>query len=960
MSTINKKTKPIKNSDIARCYQIRPSIADFLPWCDYNEKHKVFLLEDHLTLATVFSIRPIACEAHPESMMQAISRSLKDAIQNSIPCEKNNPWILQLFSVRDNNLIKPLKLMANSIVPERLNDDFVKAHMRTMQEHFNYISRPGGVFFDQQVTQQLFRGGYLNTYAVLYCRQPEITGKNQHYNSLEQIKRVSRKLADQWRQCGLGVKRLSGNDFYHWMVRWFNPRPKQTGGDIEKLLNKLTFPQKNKKPFGWDLSEQLFFSAPESFEEGWLFDGLPHKVLTIQSLSVDPTVGHLSAERKRGADDKVFHLLDQLPEGSIFSMSIVMQAQSEAELHLKKIHDSAVGRHALAMKVKGEVETAQKEIADGDYLLPTVMAVYIRGNDLHELHEHEAQTEVLLNSNGFKVITDDELYPIDAYLRYLPMSYNFEFDKKYSYRSRYLLLSDIAKLLPVYGRSRGTENPGMVLFNRGGEPLLYDVFKDRTKNAHLLLLGETGTGKSNLLNFLAMQMLTLYNPRLFFIEAGGSFDLLADYCASLGLSINKVKIDPKQPISLNPFAQGLKVLDQVAEIAAQTEAQRAKLIENTQERLEEELNPLVSETTKSCFGSGRHELDGSCRVQKSEHDEIEAVTDPTFINSSEDEEIESRDILGDMVLATLVMITGGERKEEERITRADRMLIMDAILEAARTVKTSGIPQMIAADVVAAFEVLAQKLDPQRDADKIRRAREMADGLRYFIQDPVSSQFFNAYGEPWPLVDITVVDFGLFAQEGYEAQRSIAFSGVVGKILSLAESNQSSNRPMISIFDENHLFSKLPLLAAIQTRIAKMGRKLGLWLWLATQNLKDFSDEARKMLSLVETWLCLALPPDEIDQIERFKPLTEEQRALFLSARKEKGKYTEGVLIASRLQALFRNVPPRLYLAMAATEQHEKYERKQLMKKMQCSELDVVRYIADQMMQKPIEGPIDD
>ncbi len=921
-----KKNEAIKKSDVARGYDKRPSIADFLPWCDYNEKHKVFLLEDRLTLATVFSIRPIACEARPDSMMREIARSLKDALQNAIPCEKNNPWILQLFTVRERNLSKPMQLIRDAIPADRLEEPLVKAHLETMQAHFDYVSRPEGIFVDTQVTQQIFRGGYLNTYAVLYRRHDESSNKNARYNALEQIKRISRKLADQWRQCGLGVKRLTADEFYRWMVRWFNPKPKQTKGDIEALLNTVTFPKADEKPFGWDFTEQLFFSSPESYEEGWLFDGLPHKVLTIQSLSADPVVGHLSAERKRGTDDKVFHLLDQLPEGSIFSMSIVMQVQSEVELHLKQIHDSAVGRHALALKVKGEVETAQKAIADSDYLLPTVMAVYVRGNDFDELREREAQTEVLLNSNGFKVITDDELYPIDAYLHYLPMSYDFQFDRKNSYRSRYLLLSDIAKLLPVYGRSRGTEHPGMVLFNRGGEPLLYDILKDRTKNAHLLLLGETGTGKSNLLNFLAMQLLTLYNPRLFFIEAGGSFDLLADYCASLGLIINKIKIDPKRPISLNPFAQGLKVLDQVAELAAQGEAQRAKLIEDSETRLENDLD--------------KNNVD--------------------VFNGAEEAEGESRDILGDMVLAALVMITGGERKEEERITRADRMLIMDAILEAARTVKASGFPQMIAQDVANAFEVIANKLDAQRDIDKIRRAREMADSLRYFIQDPVSSQFFNSYGEPWPLADITVVDFGLFAQEGYEAQRSIAFAGVVGKILSLAESNQYSHRPMVSIFDENHLFSKLPLLATIQTRIAKMGRKLGLWLWLATQNLKDFPEEAKKILTLVENWMCLALPLYEIDQIERFKQLTEEQRALFLSARKEKGKYTEGVLLTPTLQTLFRNVPPALYLAMAATEQYEKHERKQLMQKLQCSELEVVHHIARQMMQKPMEEMRDD
>ena len=114
------------------------------------------------------------------------------------------------------------------------------------------------------------------------------------------------------------------------------------------------------------------------------------------------------------------------------------------------------------------------------------------------------------------------------------------------------------------------------------------------------------------------------------------------------------------------------------------------------------------------------------------------------------------------------------------------------------------------------------------------------------------------------------------------------------------------------------------------------------------------------MLSLIETWMCLALPPDEIDQIERFKPLTPEQRELFLSAKKEKGKYTEGVLLSPKLQGLFRNVPPRLYLAMAATEQDEKHQRRSLMEKLKLSELEVVEYIAEEMMRQKIEDGRDD
>jgi conjugative transfer ATPase len=544
---------------------------------------------------------------------------------------------------------------------------------------------------------------------------------------------------------------------------------------------------------------------------------------------------------------------------------------------------------------------------------------------------------VLLNSNGFKVITDDELFPIDAYLRYLPMCYDPRFDRHNSHRSRYILLSELAKLLPFYGRSRGSDHPGFVAFNRGGEPWYYDILKDRTKNPHAFILGDTGTGKSALCNFLIMQALAIHNPRVFIIEAGGSFDLLADYCKTLGLSINKVKIDTARPVSLNPFGHGMAALDQVE---ALDQKAQTRFLEREAERLAKDEDDIK-------------------KAAKAATAETPELTAESTDNETDDGE-GSRDPLGDMVLAALVMITGGEKKEEARLKRSDRVLIMEAIIDAARFIRARGGDQMIASDIVDAFERSAQALDPVRDADRIKRSRDMANGMRVFTRDPVSRQFFDVPGSPWAAADVTVVDFGLFKEEGYEAQRSVAFAGCVSKMLTIAEASQYDNRPIIALFDENHLFTSVPLLASIQTRIAKMGRKLGLGLWLATQNMKDFANESRKMLSLLETWIVLATTSDELKLLERFKPITTEQRDLILSAKKSPRQYTEGVLLSPRHEGLFRNVPPRPYLTMAWTEPTEKNLRRAVMAERGGTELDAAFYLARQMMEKPPEEGHDD
>lgn len=910
-----KKINPknhIKTEDVMRSYTQSPTFMNRLPWRDYNTKHKCFLLEDNESLGVCFNITPIPCEARPSKMMEEISHAISEAIKNSIPCEKDNPWILQVYVKKKSDLTSFYEEVENYFPAHRKEQPLTKEYLSILKEHLRFVSQKGGIFLDSQVTNIAFRGGVMQVYAVLYRRNQSNQKKQAaRRSSLEEILRIARKFSDQLRSCGLRIRRMKGDDFYTWMSEWFNP--------LKRF--DMSMPTEQQKTVGFDLAEQLFFSTPESFEEGWRFDGLPHKLLTIQSMTSNPAIGHLSAERTRQVDDKVFHLMDHLPEDSVFVLNIVMQAPSEAALHLKTIHHSAVGSHAQALKVQHEVAIAEKALANGDYLFPMVMGVYLKGENMDDLHTKEAQTEVLLNNNSFKVITDHELFPIDAYLRYLPMNYDYAFDKRHAHRSRYFLMSDIAKLLPFYGRSRGTGHPGTIFFNRGGEPWTCDIKKDKSKNAHMLVLGETGTGKSSLFNFLITQDIALYQSKFFIIDAGGSYALLGDYYKSLGLTVNKIKIDPNHPVSLNPFADGLRIIEQLSPLPQE---EREKFLVVSCEKLIQEQEDNLTQT------------------------------------SSDLSDDEPRDILGDMVLAALIMITGGEKREEEAIRRSDRMLIMDAIISAAYFVQNQQREQMIASDIVDAFDRIAETLDGRRDTEKIRRAREMADAMRYFTKDPVSSRFFNTIGNPWIPADVTIIDVGLFAREGYEAHRSIAFAGVMNKILSLAETNQNSEQSINVVCDENHIFTSIPLLADIETRITKMGRKLGLWLWLGTQNMRDFADGARRMLSQIEFWICLSLPPDEIEQIERFKTLSEEERGLHLSARKEKGKFTEGVFLSPKIKGLFRNIPPRLFLAMAATDQDEKNHRLKISQQYQCSEIDAVKIIAKHMLMLKEEAHQDD
>jgi hypothetical protein len=214
----------------------------------------------------------------------------------------------------------------------------------------------------------------------------------------------------------------------------------------------------------------------------------------------------------------------------------------------------------------------------------------------------------------------------------------------------------------------------------------------------------------------------------------------------------------------------------------------------------------------------------------------------------------ARDILGEMEIAARIMITGGDEREDARMTRADRLLIRNAIYRAAERARNSSQDQVLTADVVAGLRALGSS----EALAEIRRHRatEMADGMALFCSG-LAGKFFNRPGTRWPEVDVTILDMGLLAREGYEDQLTVAYISMMSHINGLVETCQHEQRPTLVVTDEGHIITTNPLLARYVVKITKMWRKLGAWFWIATQTLEDFPDVSRSMLNMMEWWLCL-------------------------------------------------------------------------------------------------------
>jgi len=884
--------RPITRAEVQGLY-IRPnSFTNLLPWVEYDPASQAFLLEDGVSVGALIEVTPVGTEAMAAEALARLRDNLQSVLTDAIP-EDGAPWVLQLYVQDEPSLDILARQVRDHIHPRARDTDFTRDYLDRLIAHLARVSAPGGLFHDTTVTGSPWRGQVRRIRAVLYRRlQRDMPSSGLAPENV--LNDVCVKLTSALIAAGFQARRCGGKDFYEWMLRWFNPAPAIMNGDPERLLAAAPYPGDEELPFGRDFAELLTLSMPRSDAQtaSWWFDGLPHKFVTVQALRRAPAVGHMTAERSTG--DNVYALFDRLPEHTVMVMTLIIKPQDTVRNHVATVKRASVGDGAEAVITRADAEAVELEMARGNKLYPLAMGFYVRGQALADLRANVNRLNALLVSNGLQSITEEaDLLALDSYVRNLPMAYDASLDRV-SRRSRLVFARHTASLLPLYGRTRGSGHPGLVFFNRGAEPLVFDPLNpdDRKKNAHMLILGPTGAGKSAMLVYLLMQMAAMYRPRMFIIEAGNSFGLLGKHFAAHGVTVNQASLHPGADVSLPPFSDAIK------------------LAGNRPAAMPDEV-----------------ELD----------DDSDEVDD------------ERRDLLGEMEIAARIMITGGDVREDARMTRADRLLIRHAILKAAADVRAGGRDQVLTRDVVDALRDLATEASlPEH---RRHRATEMADGMELFCSG-LAGHFFDRPGVRWPDTDVTIVDVGVLAREGYEDQLTVAYVGLMNHINDLVERHQHDARPTLVVTDEGHIITTNPLLAPYVVKITKMWRKLGTWFWIATQNLEDFPDQAKKMLNMMEWWLCLVMPKEEVEQIARFKDLTADQRTLLLSARKEPGKYTEGVVLADKVQALFRNVPPPLALALAMTEKHEKAERARIMRERGCGELEAVYAVAEQLAQE--------
>ncbi len=732
----------LSESEEVAIYRANPSIIDYLPWVEYLEDGQCLLLDDGVSVGAVYRIEPIATEGRPLERLIEIRDQLEDAIQDSLEEDDISPWVVQFFCQDEDDPSSYLTTLRDYVKPWAQGTAFTDAFLAESERHLKSIAQPDGIFQDSLITGQPWRGQQRQTRMVVYRWLPAHKSKAyyQTVSSVAALNQVCERLISSLASAGILATQQDGEQIHSWLLRHFNPAPDwgMAKADFYRTVSYET-PTPSDLPVHNDFAESLWFTPPVSDPENgiWWFDGLPHKAVPVERLRRPSEPGTLTGEMKRG--DNINALMDMMPEGTVVTLTIVTQAQDTLEESFTRLAKNAVGENTESLRVRQDVQEVKELLGRRHKLYRSALTFLVRGKDLGNLNHRVHQLSSTLLMAGLQPVRPEfSVSPLNVYLRALPMCFNPQKDKKH-WHSRLTWVQHLAGLLPVTGRSTGSGHPGFSFFNRGGAPLTFDPMnkQDRTQNAHLLLFGPTGAGKSATLCSSLVQLMAIHRPRLFIVEAGNSFGLLADYYASLGLTVNKIGIKPGCGVSLALFADAHQLL---------------------------QLSPKQLRI---------HEAD------------IPDTDEP------QDDGDEQRDILGEMEIAVRLMITGGEKKEEERLTRSDRGLIREAIMMAAHTSYEAG-RQMVASDLQNALYAIARihqqdkHGQPLITAHRRARADEMAGAMSMFTQG-FEGELFNQPGTPWPEVDVTLIDLGTLARENYSAQMALAMVSLINTVNNLAD-----------------------------------------------------------------------------------------------------------------------------------------------------------------------------
>lgn len=941
-------------TDRSRLYSESKSFADFLPFTEWLDDHEMLLMDDLVSVGCGWEVEMVPSESKPMAELEKIEEAIFNALDNITQHRLvDGQYVLSSYLSDDYSLGSDLDEIKASIHPAWEGSPLADAYIDSLTKMFRGLESEQGLFREgSEGSLRPFRGNKRIPRLFLYRRVPR-TKRNGSAKfralEIEELDHIRVSIEDAIGGLGVKLHRIGYESFFEFMVRWFNPNPASTSGSVNELLRLNPCPPKEIRCIEGELAMSFLYNTPKTNSTDGVieFDGCPSRFIQVDRISKVPEVAMVTAERKSGSTSDFMANFDLLPSGTMFVKHIFFQVKEDALDRVQFIENKSRFADDGAALVNEEARNTIRAINQGAQLFKTEMGFYITAKNLERLDKKSRTIgNIAMQKFGLGVIEpSNNLFPVESYLRNLPFVNDPTLDNRRR-RGRQSWLHQSVSLLPFIGRKRGNSAAGdkrcMTTFNRGGEIINIDPL-NKVSNAHMVLLGPTGTGKSATLNKTIIELLIFHNARLVIAEAGLSFDPIMDFLEAQNADVQRININAgKSGRPIAPFANARKARDRFVADMKKSDISESVIIEE-----------IVSK------------LPSSVDTENVERIVREMMNDETPVEKL------SKDYLGECVMIAKVMVTGGDPKEEAEFRLRDKTHLAACIINAVAIADTQNEELVRPSHVQEALRVRAE--DESLPIDKKMRARllEMADCMgNYTVPGDVRSDVLNKPADSFRKCDCLHVELGIAQRDGYEDVLALAYLGLLNNINDIAERKEleGDDRPIYVITDEAHLILKHPMLAPIAIKIVRMWRKYGAWFLPATQDTSSFINGAEAILVIGEMFICLSPPEDEIETLTKLLNLTAEQVSMIRTAKMVEKTYTEGVFFnrQRKTATLFRLLQPSFCLSLAGTNDDEKQARRETMNKynvrmagasvIDAAKLDLVRgIISEEELAQTIE-----
>ena len=204
--------RAIERSAAEQLYEEPRSFTDLLPWVEYSPGSRSFLLEDGISVGALFRLEPVGTEARSPEFMAELRDSLQVALNDAIPEEDADPWVMQIY-VQDESRLEPFADSLKHYPDRRLQGSgFTQHHAALMRDHLARISRPGGLFTDKAVTGTAWRGKRRIVRATLYRRQSTANRGTALRHSEDELNDVAARWTEALAAAGVRAQSGTGEE----------------------------------------------------------------------------------------------------------------------------------------------------------------------------------------------------------------------------------------------------------------------------------------------------------------------------------------------------------------------------------------------------------------------------------------------------------------------------------------------------------------------------------------------------------------------------------------------------------------------------------------------------------------------------------------------------------------------------------------------------------------------------